>query len=174
MIMSAGQAELVAAITTTSYSRIETLLYSDSIVQEVRTLCKKKLGLSPCLWQIRAAFAILKGDKDVICVARTGAGKSMTFYIPLVVRMEGIIIIIVPLNALATEMASQLSSMGFAALALTASTSSDKNFIVSGFFLARHLRGTHWIHRISHNSNIVLLSRIPKPCWKQMDGSKKS
>lgn len=132
--MPAGQAGLLSAIKSHSYSQIEALNYTDSIIRRVRSLCETTLGSSPCLWQIRVAFAILKGEKDVICVARTGAGKSLTFYLPLVVRMEGIIIIVVPLNALASEMASDLCSMGFAAIAITASTSSSKNFNVSLVF----------------------------------------
>lgn len=134
MELPAGQAKLLAAIKSHSYSQIGSLKYTDSIVQQTRSLCQTTLGSSPCLWQIRVAFAVLKGEKDVICVARTGAGKSLTFYLPLVVRMEGIIIIVVPLNALASEMASDLSSMGLAAIAITASTSSAKNFNVSLFF----------------------------------------
>lgn len=130
----AGQVELLSAIKSHSYSQIESLKSTDSIVQQVRSLCETALGSSPCLWQLRVAFAVLKGEKDVICVARTGAGKSLTFYLPLVVRMEGIIIIVVPLNALASEMASDLSSMGLAAIAITASTSSPKNFVVSLVF----------------------------------------
>lgn len=64
-------------------------------------------------------------------MARTGAGKSMTFYIPLVVRKRGIIIVVVPLNALASEMASRLSAMGLAAIAIVGSTAKAQNFNVS-------------------------------------------
>lgn len=47
------------------------------------------------------------------------------------VKKEGIIIILVPLNALATEIASQLSLLGLAAIAIVASTAKERNFIVS-------------------------------------------
>lgn len=137
MVMPAGQAGLLATITSYSYSQIETLSYDNTTVIEVRSLCEAVLRTSPCLWQIRTAFAILKGEKDVICVARTGAGKSLTFYLPLLVRMEGIIIIVVPLNALASEMASRLTAMGLAAIALTASTSKELNYTVSLFIIKK-------------------------------------
>lgn len=129
--MPAGQAGLLATITSYSYSQIENLNYDNTTVNQVRSLCEATLHSSPCLWQIRAAFAVLKGEKDVICVARTGAGKSLTFYLPLLVRMEGIIIIVVPLNALASEMASRLTALGLAAIAVTAATSNEYNLKVS-------------------------------------------
>lgn len=134
MVTPAGQAELLASITSLSYSQLKTLCYTDKIVQQVRLLCEGKLGSSPCLWQLRVAFALLKGNKDVICVARTGAGKSLTFYIPLLVRMEGIIIVVVPLNALASDMASRLTAMGLPAISVTASTSNEKSYIVSKLY----------------------------------------
>lgn len=129
--MPAGQAGLLATITSFSYSQIETLTYDNTTVRQVRSLCEATLRSSPCLWQIRTAFAVLKGEKDVICVARTGAGKSLTFYLPLLVRMEGIIIVVVPLNALASEMASRLTAFGLAAIAITAATSTEHNIKVS-------------------------------------------
>lgn len=129
--MPAGQADLLSKIALLSYSQIKDLSWTSSLVEECRTVCLSTLGASPCLWQLRAAFAVLKGERDVICVARTGAGKSMTFYIPLVVRKRGIIIVVVPLNALASEMASRLSAMGLAAIAIVGSTAKAQNFNVS-------------------------------------------
>ena len=129
--MPAGQAALLSKIKSYSYSQIQELTCSDISVKTLRTLCEETLGSSPCLWQIRVAFMILKGETDVICVARTGAGKSLTFYLPLLVRNSSIIIVVVPLNALASEMASTLTSRGLAAIAITASTCNKNNFNVS-------------------------------------------
>ena len=129
--MPARQATLLSKIQGYSYSQIRNLTCSDISVKELRTLCEKTWGSSPCLWQIRIAFMVLKGETDVICVARTGAGKSLTFYLPLLVRKEGIVIIIVPLNALASEMAVKLATMGISAITLTAANSNCKNFNVS-------------------------------------------
>ena len=129
--MPAGQARLLSTIRKYSYTGIQGLTCSDISVKKLRTLCESTWGSSPCLWQIRIAFMILKGKTDVICVARTGAGKSLTFYLPLLVRVSGIIIVVVPLNALASEMVATLATMGIAAIALTASTSSSRNYKVS-------------------------------------------
>ena len=131
--MPAGQVSLLAKIRGYTYAEIRNLTCSDISVKEVRTLCERTWGSSPCLWQIRIAFMILKGETDVICVARTGAGKSLTFYLPLLVRSNGIVIIVVPLNALASEMAATLVNKGLNAIALTASTSNKKNFKVSSY-----------------------------------------
>ena len=129
--MPARQASLLSRIQKYSYTEIRSLTCSDISVKDLRTLCERTWGSSPCLWQIRIAFMILKGKTDVICVARTGAGKSLTFYLPLLVRVSGIIIVVVPLNALASEMVATLATMGIAAIALTASTSSSRNYKVS-------------------------------------------
>ncbi|KAI6096545.1 hypothetical protein EV401DRAFT_1880137, partial [Pisolithus croceorrhizus] len=40
-------------------------------------------GVWPCLWQLKVAETILKGAKDVICIAGTGMGKMLTFWMPL-------------------------------------------------------------------------------------------
>ena len=128
--MPAGQVNLLSQILSLSYEDIKNLNCSAILVTKLRELCQQTLGSSPCLWQIRAAIAILKGEKDVICVARTGAGKSLTFYIPLIVRTDGIMIIVGRLNALATDMAARLSDKGLSAIAITAANSTAKNFSV--------------------------------------------
>ena len=40
-------------------------------------------GFYPCLWQIRVVEAILKHGRDIISVAATGTGKTLTFWMPL-------------------------------------------------------------------------------------------
>jgi superfamily II DNA/RNA helicase len=42
--------------------------------------------------------AILQHDKDIISVAATGSGKTLTFWMPLLFRLDGIQIIIMPFN----------------------------------------------------------------------------
>ena len=37
----------------------------------------------PCLWQMKVVEAILRGDKDVLCIAGTGMGKTLTFALVL-------------------------------------------------------------------------------------------
>jgi hypothetical protein len=64
---------------------------------EIRAKAIKHLGSRPCLWQIRVVEAILKRDGDVVCIAATGSGKTLTFWLPLLFRSSGIQLIISPL-----------------------------------------------------------------------------
>ncbi|KAG1896740.1 uncharacterized protein F5891DRAFT_906803, partial [Suillus fuscotomentosus] len=52
----------------------------------------------PCLWQLKVAQALLKGDSDVICTAGTGMGKTLGFWLPLLFHDGGIQIIVTPLK----------------------------------------------------------------------------
>ncbi|KAF8981642.1 hypothetical protein BDQ17DRAFT_1262872 [Cyathus striatus] len=47
----------------------------------VKTTCI--FNVSPCLWQIKVVQAILKRDGDVVSIAGTGMGKTLTFWMPL-------------------------------------------------------------------------------------------
>ena len=40
-------------------------------------------GLHPCMWQLKVVEAILKRNRDVISIAGTGMGKTLTFWMPL-------------------------------------------------------------------------------------------
>ena len=85
----------------------------------------------PCLWQVKVALATLKGDKHVVSIARTGSGKTLTFWMPLLLCYDGIIIVVVPLNLLAKQNVDQLSRVGIPAIVITGETATDDNFKVS-------------------------------------------
>ena len=52
-----------------------------------------------CLWQAKAVEAVLKRDRDVIIIAGTGMGKTLTFWMPLLFFPAGHIqVVITPLN----------------------------------------------------------------------------
>ncbi|KAG1721898.1 uncharacterized protein EDB91DRAFT_1003178, partial [Suillus paluster] len=63
----------------------------------------------PCLWQIEVVHIILRGDKDVISIAATGSGKTLTFWMPLLFRPQDIQIIVTPLNLLRTQNVNNLA-----------------------------------------------------------------
>ena len=50
--------------------------------KEVWNQVEATFGVCPCLWQIRVIHAVLAGD-NVITIASTGLGKSLTYWIPL-------------------------------------------------------------------------------------------
>ncbi|THU81657.1 P-loop containing nucleoside triphosphate hydrolase protein, partial [Dendrothele bispora CBS 962.96] len=78
----------------------------------VRELVYKKTGKRACLWQIKTALALYHG-KDVVGVARTGAGKTLSFWIPLLMALEDGLkktaVVVTPLNLLGKQNAIQLN-----------------------------------------------------------------
>ncbi|KIK79867.1 hypothetical protein PAXRUDRAFT_160112, partial [Paxillus rubicundulus Ve08.2h10] len=88
-------------------------------------------GIKPCLWQVKVAQALLKGDKDVLCTAGTGMGKTLGFWIPLLFRLESIQIVVTPLNMLGRQNASALAKAGIKAIAISSETATPTNFTVS-------------------------------------------
>ncbi|OSX61702.1 hypothetical protein POSPLADRAFT_1143987 [Postia placenta MAD-698-R-SB12] len=77
-------------------------------IDAIRKKTFAKLGRDPCEWQAKVAREILRAEKDVICVAPTGAGKTLTFWMPLLFREDGIQIVVTPLNILGTQSVAEL------------------------------------------------------------------
>lgn len=88
-------------------------------------------AVRPCLWQVKVALAFLKGEKHVLSIARTGSGKTLTFWIPVLLTDDGITIVIVPLNLLAKQNVDQLTLAGINSMIITADTATPANFDVS-------------------------------------------
>ena len=107
----------------TSKTRVPSIL-------EIRQKVIQLLGYRPCLWQIRVVEALLKHDKDIISIAATGSGKTLTFWMPLLFRPDGIQIIITPLNILGKQNVDTLTGLGISGIALHAETATAKNFKV--------------------------------------------
>ncbi|KAJ7677684.1 P-loop containing nucleoside triphosphate hydrolase protein [Mycena polygramma] len=95
---------------------------------EIRAEAIRILGYQPCLWQIRVVEAILKRDGDVVCIAATGSGKTLTFWLPLLFRPTGIQLVISPLNILGEQNVKQLADMGLKGINITAETANADNF----------------------------------------------
>ncbi|KAI0692168.1 P-loop containing nucleoside triphosphate hydrolase protein [Cytidiella melzeri] len=83
-------------------------------------------GCRPCLWQAELDQAILDGTKDVDVVSGTGSGKTLTFWLPLLLRPEGIQIVITPLNILGAQNRDQLEAKGISAMAIDAQNMSSE------------------------------------------------
>jgi superfamily II DNA helicase RecQ len=66
---------------------------------EIREKAFKIFGRQPCLWQIRVVEAILRHNRDIVSIAAIGAGKTLTFWMPLLFREDGMKIIISPLES---------------------------------------------------------------------------
>jgi superfamily II DNA helicase RecQ len=75
--------------------------------------------------------AILKHDKDVVTIAATGSGKTLTFWMPLLFKKERIQIVITPLNILGKQNVDSLAAMGIQAITVTAENATRQTFKVS-------------------------------------------
>src|SRR5258705_13940267 len=117
----------MAVTTPNQESHIGQLIPS---IAEVRQRTQQVFGIKPCLWQVKVIQALLKGDKDVLCTAGTGMGKTLGFWIPLLFRPEGIQIIVTPLNMLGRQNASSLAKAGIKAISISAETATSTNILV--------------------------------------------
>lgn len=88
-------------------------------------------NVRPCLWQAKVSLSTLKGEKHVLSIARTGSGKTLTFWLPVLLTSDGIIIVVVPLNILAEQNFDQLTRAGINTMVITAETATPANFEVS-------------------------------------------
>ena len=99
---------------------------SDDAVQDE---VEARLGVRPCLWQIRVVCKILEQD-DVITVAATGSGKSLTYWMPLLFVKHGVIIIVTPLKLLGRQFVDVLADNMISAVSMTAANASKEVFEV--------------------------------------------
>jgi superfamily II DNA helicase RecQ len=87
-------------------------------------------GYRPCLWQIRVECAILNGE-DVIAIAPTGSGKSLTYWMPLLFIKHGISVIVTvatltPLKQLGTQFTKMLRDNCVSAVSTTAANATNR------------------------------------------------
>ena len=63
-------------------------------------------------------------------ISATGSGKTLTFWMPLLFRPQGIQIVVAPLNILGTQNVRNLQKSGISAIALSGETAMPENFKV--------------------------------------------
>ncbi|KAH9911255.1 P-loop containing nucleoside triphosphate hydrolase protein [Fomitopsis serialis] len=97
-------------------------------LEQIRETTLAKLGRFPCRWQAHATQVILERKKDLITIAPTGSGKTLTFWMPLLFRADGIQIVVTPLNILGTQNEQELAKFGVRAIAVRAETATPKVF----------------------------------------------
>ena len=98
-------------------------------LDEMREAVNKCFGFVPCTWQLKAALTQL-GQRDLVTLAPTGSGKTLTFWIPLLFNGDGITIVITPLIVLGEKNVKELSDVSIAAINLTTTSTSEEAFKV--------------------------------------------
>ena len=104
-------------------------------VKEICDLTKEVTGKRPCWFQVKVARAVYKG-KDVVACAPTGAGKTLSFWIPLLMALkDGLdpmvqVVVVTPLNLLGKQNVDSLEKMNLAAVAVDSQNASPETFRV--------------------------------------------
>lgn len=103
-------------------------------IERIRAVSQEKFKKRPCLWQVKAAQKLLEG-RDVVCCVRTGAGKTLSFWLPIAMSMEEgeekISVVVTPLNLLGKQNESQLVEAGIPAIAVSRLNARRETFKVS-------------------------------------------
>lgn len=111
--------------------RQHTMLESD---EEVQRDVEKVFGFKPCLWQIWVVHDILAG-KDVITIAPTGSGKSLTYWMPLLYIKHGIMVVVSPLKLLGTQFVEMLGDNRISAVSIMVANVTNELFEVCNLLL---------------------------------------
>ncbi|TFK20132.1 hypothetical protein FA15DRAFT_552275, partial [Coprinopsis marcescibilis] len=70
----------------------------------------------PCVFQTRDALNQLENKNDCVTIARTGLGKTLTFWMPLLFNGGGIKIVVTALNVLGEQNVAELARLGIRAV----------------------------------------------------------
>ncbi|KAF6747014.1 P-loop containing nucleoside triphosphate hydrolase protein [Ephemerocybe angulata] len=108
-------------------------------VEEIRKRTEQAWKVRPCLWQIEVVQAILRRDADIISIAGTGMGKTLTFWMPLLFAPPGgLQVIVTPLNLLGEQQVAILEKYGYKGIFISSDNSTPSNWhdIESGVYNA--------------------------------------
>jgi ATP-dependent helicase YprA (DUF1998 family) len=101
--------------------------------QDVRDLVQNRFSKRPCYFQIKVAQALYAG-KDVVACAPTGAGKTLTFWIPILMALEEgedkMSIVVTPLNLLGKQNKEALDTAGINGIAVSRRNATPQTFKV--------------------------------------------
>ncbi|KAH9839264.1 P-loop containing nucleoside triphosphate hydrolase protein [Rhodofomes roseus] len=102
-------------------------------IQRIRDLVTTKFDKRACLFQIKIACAIRQRQNDVVGIAATGSGKTLSFWIPLLMALEDkedkCMIVVTPLNLLGQQNVDLLSKAGIGAIAVDGSNATNETFM---------------------------------------------
>ena len=123
---------------------------------------EKTFNKRPCAFQYKLLQAQLSG-KNLISIARTGSGKTLTYFMPLVAVPDSMIVIVTALNVLGEQFEREAKAAKIEAISVNGENESDAVFKVSipacGPATVHELINT--IKRIYETASTVLLSSAP-------------
>lgn len=99
----------------------------------IRNSVQRVFKVRACDWQIGISESVTERDGDVVSVAGTGSGKTLTFWIPVVLNEQGIMIVVTALNTLGKQMVDELERVNIRAISIDGKSASAANFAVSFF-----------------------------------------
>ena len=102
--------------------------------ETIRVAVKEKFGFFPCKWQVEAALTQLQ-QRDLILLASTGSGKTLTFWIPLLFNEGGITIVVTPLVVLGDKNVVELSAVSIPAVNCTSESMTEDTFKVVLYYM---------------------------------------
>ena len=89
---------------------------------DLRELTLARFHRNPCNFQLDFARAILEGKKHVLLQAGCGMGKTLGFWVPLLARTSGCLIVVTPLTLLGDQHVENLMEAGIRAVNIDADT----------------------------------------------------
>ncbi len=96
-------------------------------IKRICNITEAKFGKWPCWYQVKTAEG-----KDVVGCAPTGAGKTLSFWIPLLMAQEDgkdkMSFVVTPLNLLGKQNVKVLKEAGLPAVAVSKETANHKPF----------------------------------------------
>ncbi|KAF8220596.1 hypothetical protein L208DRAFT_1071779, partial [Tricholoma matsutake] len=97
-------------------------------IKEICDLVERKLRKRPCWFQIKIALAIYE-KKDIIRTAATSSGKTLSFWIALLMVLEDgkdkTEVIVTPLNILGKQTIQDLGATDVNAIAVSKENAND-------------------------------------------------
>ncbi|KAF9578944.1 ATP-dependent DNA helicase Q4, partial [Lunasporangiospora selenospora] len=97
--------------------------------------CQEYFGVLPKLEQLKAVAKIAQGQ-DFILIADCGWGKSLVYFLPMVLWPSDIILVITPLKALGNEQQQKLESLGISSIKLKKEPHVNYYHLGKGWFTA--------------------------------------
>ncbi len=118
---------------TLSPSDVQSKAQRKWTVKEICDYTEEVTGKRPCWFQIKVALTVYEG-KDVVACALTGAGKTLSFWILLLMALKDgldpIVIIVTPLNLLGKQNVDSLAKMKLPAIAVDSQNANIETFRV--------------------------------------------